>query len=248
MDYKKKYLKYKNKYLNLNNQFGGSALTEAIHLNYFERVKELLDEGVNPNEPSQFYGYSPLELAISYRYIPIFNLLIERGTNINYINKNNHSVLFVAFSNAKDIYGAYEYEIIYTLFNRRVIIDDRARRNIHSEKSFFGDNIISCLKKIDQATVGNIEYFKSEPLMIDSVRIWVNYLPDAAYAQLLLWAKLKPKQISTLFGKSIDKTKPIFNQENRENIASEGLISSNIIDFIPSKKKMLYDELVKFRL
>ena len=254
MDYKKKYLKYKNKYLNLNKQVGGSALTNAIYMNDYDRVKELLDEGISSNEPSQFNGHSPLLLAISKRSIPIFNLLLDRGANINYINGNNHSCLFIAFSYARDRYGTYEYEIIYTLFNRRVIIDYTARQNIYSGKysgkSIFSDKIISCFEKIDQAIVGNIEYFKTEPLMIDSVRIWVNYLPEAAYQELLLWTKIRPKpeKISTLLGRSVDATNPIDHQENREKVASEGLITSNIIDFIPSKKKMLYDELVKFRL
>lgn len=83
--------------------------------------------------------------------------------------------------------------------------------------------------------------------MIDSVKIWVNYLPDASYAQLLLWAKPSVSQISTLLGRSLDETKPIDSQENREKVATEGLMSYNIIDFISPKKKY-YDELVRLRL
>ena len=247
MDYKKKYLKYKMKYLSLN-QVGGSALTHAIFMNQYDRVKELLDEGSNVNEIPNFLGSTPLQLAIINCNIPIFNLLIGRGADINYIDGNDNSCLNLAFNYALKINGTYEYEIIYTLFNRGVIIDDRAIRIILSKKSFFSDKIISCLDKIHQAKIRNIEYFKTEPLMIDSVRFWVNYLPEVAYQELFLWAKSNPIQISTLFGRTVDETKPIDYQENREKVTSEGLISSNIIDFIPSKKKIFYDQLIKYRL
>lgn len=248
MDYKKKYLLYKNKYSTLKKQQGGGPLHDAIREENIEKVRGLLNSGADINQISDIDGYSPLQISIIKVNIPIFNLLIERGANFNFINSSGDSCLKLAYVNCKKNFS-YVYDILYSLFHRGIIIDDNAIRIIKNkhEKLFFKYDILDCLEKIDQSKIGNIEYFKTEPFMIDSVKIWVNYLPDAAFAQLLLWAKPSVSQISTLLGRSSDETKPIDSQENREKVATEGLMSYNIIDFISPKKKY-YDELVRLRL
>ena len=282
MDFKKKYLKYKKKYLSLN-QHGGTALTQAIVQKNLDRVKELLDEGVNPNEldPSVYNNMSNLQITIKYNLYPFSNLLLEKGADINYINSSGDSCLRLAYLNF--LANGNFNNIIFSLFHKGVIIDDKARdtiitqwnielgldeEHISRRLSEYRPNSLGvyrtviiknrCLDNIDQAKIGNIEYFKTEYFNDElyfkdesfpiTSYIWVNYLPKVAYQELLLWTKTNPEKISTLFGRTGDDTKPIDHQENREKVASEGLISSNIIDFIPSNKKIFYDQLVKFRL
>ena len=258
MDYNKKYLKYKNKYLNLNKQVGGSALIQTIYLNQINRVRDLLDKGSDVNEIDQFYCYSALEIALTNGHNTIFKLLLERGANFNYINSSGDSCLRLAYLYSQKRELEYDYEIIHSLFHRGVIIDDKARKTIHDSRDInnFKFNILSCLEKIDQATNGNIEYFKKIPLiqLLYNIKIWINYLPEAAYRELLLWAKPKlPEQISTLYGKTADESKPTDYAENRESVGIPGLPASQIIDYIISPKyleikKKFYDELVKSRL
>ena len=271
MDYKNKYLKYKNKYLSINNQTGGGPLHDAIINKDIIKVTELLDAGSDVNEifgiPS-YFSYSPLQLSIKNVDFPMVNLLLERGANFNYIgydhpgysfgtykplsrSPNNQSCLSLAYLNFNSSYiSRWFLEIIYSLFNRGVIIDNITKELVLSDyKNSFNikDLMNSWFEEIDQAKNGNIEYFKKLPLMIFSIQIWVNYLPESKYQELLLWAKTTP-DISTLFGKTLDKTKSVDYRENRETVASSGLMSSNIIDFVSPDKKNFYNNLLKFKL
>ncbi|KAG9050096.1 hypothetical protein FS837_007619 [Tulasnella sp. UAMH 9824] len=58
------------------------------------RVQELLDEGISPNAADE-NTYTPMHAAASYAHIPVLDLLLSRGGNVNITDEDGETPLFV---------------------------------------------------------------------------------------------------------------------------------------------------------
>ncbi|KAL1924562.1 uncharacterized protein VTP21DRAFT_4216 [Calcarisporiella thermophila] len=60
-----------------------------------DRVKELLDSGIDVNAEDDF-GYTPLQAAVSYNHYELVKFLIERGADVNQRDHCGDTPLYVA--------------------------------------------------------------------------------------------------------------------------------------------------------
>ena len=74
----------------------GKPLNWAIGNKHFQAAKALLDHGADPNGDFTGSNLSPLILAVDYNDVNIYNLLVERGANVNVKDPSGFSVLHVA--------------------------------------------------------------------------------------------------------------------------------------------------------
>ncbi|KAI9254646.1 ankyrin repeat-containing domain protein [Sporodiniella umbellata] len=59
-----------------------------------ERVKELVEEGIDVNSPDQF-GYTAMHAAVSYNQLEVVKYLIEKGADVNIEDLEKDTPLFV---------------------------------------------------------------------------------------------------------------------------------------------------------
>lgn len=78
---------------NNNNQYQYTAIFRAVFNNQIECVEYLLDNGICPNIINIYTGLSLLHYSIRMSYQVLTELLIERGADINIINRDGHSLL-----------------------------------------------------------------------------------------------------------------------------------------------------------
>lgn len=65
-------------------------------MKHFEATKVLLDHGADPNGDFTGSSLAPLILAIDYKDEQLYNILIEKGANVNVKDPNGYSALHVA--------------------------------------------------------------------------------------------------------------------------------------------------------
>lgn len=88
----------------ITNNYGASALGEAIKLNDLEMVKLLLDAGADVNSPN-LDGQTALMLAISMGSNDIAKLLVSRGADINAVEnfRGQNALMWAAGGNMPEI-------------------------------------------------------------------------------------------------------------------------------------------------
>lgn len=74
----------------------GKPLNWAVGSRHYEAVKVLLDHGADANGDSTGSSLAPLILAVDYKDMEIYNILLEKGANPNIKDPNGFSVLHVA--------------------------------------------------------------------------------------------------------------------------------------------------------
>jgi ankyrin repeat protein len=81
----------------MNDTLSFAALQDAAKEGEIERVRELLDRGVDPNSDSGMpHGMSPLMLAAWKGHLEVVQLLVERGANIDYQDGDNFTPITLA--------------------------------------------------------------------------------------------------------------------------------------------------------
>lgn len=74
----------------------GIGLLQACIHGQTERVKEMLDEGVDPNFRDPIRGDFPLLIAQIHGHEDITKLLVQRGADVNQIDRSGRSSLMMA--------------------------------------------------------------------------------------------------------------------------------------------------------
>ena len=74
----------------------GSDLITAIMYQDSNKVKELVDKGVDVNYQDETYGSTPLILACQYNFVDLAKYLIGKGADINLQAKNGYTPLIAA--------------------------------------------------------------------------------------------------------------------------------------------------------
>ena len=73
------------------------ALQEAARRGQLERVRELLDRGVDQNtHPGMPHELSPLMTAANHGHLAVVQLLVERGANIHFMDGDGFTALTIA--------------------------------------------------------------------------------------------------------------------------------------------------------
>ena len=85
-------------------------LHKAIVAKDARRVKELFSNGFNQLEVSNIKGYTPLLEAIQVKDVELVNLVINKGANVNVLNKRGESALVMAANTGNE-------EIVQALFD-----------------------------------------------------------------------------------------------------------------------------------
>jgi len=83
--------------INAKDNYGNTALTTAIKLNYIDMVKLLSAAGANVNTKNK-YGDSPIKIAAERGYNPIVKFLVGAGANVNTTSKFNETALCYAIA------------------------------------------------------------------------------------------------------------------------------------------------------
>ena len=74
---------------------GKTSLMDAVIKGEGDRVKTLIAEGVNVNEPDEL-GWTPLQLAAAYGHVEIANTLLANGAGPNIKNSGGRTALMYA--------------------------------------------------------------------------------------------------------------------------------------------------------
>jgi len=69
---------------------------EAIAVRNVERAKHLIESGVDVNTVDDYSGNSLLHRAVFYGYAPMVGMLIQKGANVNAVNKEGVCPIHVA--------------------------------------------------------------------------------------------------------------------------------------------------------
>jgi len=89
--------------LNAHNNLNRTALLLAVQSGNIEMVRILLNAGANLNEKSGLDKNTPLIEAVKTGNQKIVNLLVSSGAEIDIVNKNGESALFLAKQNSMSV-------------------------------------------------------------------------------------------------------------------------------------------------
>ncbi len=101
----------------------GIGLLQACIHGQTERVKKLLDEGVDPNFRDPIRGDFPLLIAQVHGHEDLTELLVQRGADVNQIDRSGRSSLMTA---------AYHGRLKHVRF----LLDNGARVDLKDEDGY----------------------------------------------------------------------------------------------------------------
>ena len=115
--YKLKYLKYKKKYLNLKNNLKGgnndlqqNNIFDLVKMGDINQVQNLINNNPDIVNQTNDNGKTPLFIAVEKFNIPMINLLIEKGADINIVNTEGDNILFELFKNLTHILTSNNFD------------------------------------------------------------------------------------------------------------------------------------------
>ncbi len=81
----------------------GSDLISAIMNQDLDKVKELVEAGVDVNYQDENYGSTALILSCQYKFVDITKYLIEAGADVSAISTTGHTALMAAAGASEEL-------------------------------------------------------------------------------------------------------------------------------------------------
>jgi ankyrin repeat protein len=82
----------------------GDELISAVTYQDLEKVKDLVEAGVDVNYREPRYGNTPLSMACQYNLVEIARYLMDKGADINLRTKTGHTPLMAAASGSETLF------------------------------------------------------------------------------------------------------------------------------------------------
>ena len=250
-------------------------IVEAIKNGNLHKVIELLNYGIDPNLIIEIdatprfarYTYNLLSYSLHCKRYDIFNVLINRGADINITFNYNQNIISycIFFCSINDLYKLLEFTPnIYKVitFNRTIIsvIKNLIKIYNNSNDSYFIKSTQQLVKAYDlliladKACCSDLNYIKSQIILSANInkicyipiKSWINYLSKYSCLELFNW--IKPNvRVGYLLGK--DKNNNKMKQYIREQVCQEGLIGQLIMSYLENKfisefRNLLFKKLI----
>ncbi len=156
-------------------------LIRAIHMQNFEKVRKLIQEGVDPNFKEGSFGFTPLmytTLFSSPKFIEIAELLLAAGAKVNEQAYDGRTALTLAA-----FYGKTELVIIFLMagadINYKPEVYDKNAYELALRNGHFGTAEVlkewsEVIKKLKEETKKNLD--ETRYLLSDLNQIVADYL------------------------------------------------------------------------